>query len=67
MDESYSHCLVDCKFRNLCEYDNGHLRENGDDFRAVEGTHFCRLSWQQFAKDCPCFEKEINRKNFNPI
>ena len=73
MNANYSHCFIDCPYTKNCAQDNGRLEEYyqldlfGDDFTAVEGSHFCRLSWQQFADDHPCFQKVIEEKVFNPI
>ena len=50
-----SRCLIDCEFRKLCEEEFGKFCESGDDFRAVEGTHYCRLSWKNV-----CEKQEIH-------
>jgi hypothetical protein len=38
-----------CPYKEKCMEENGPEREDGDDYRAVEGTHLCRRSWDQFA------------------
>jgi len=43
----------DCKWEAACAAENGQKREDGDDYRALCGTHFCRKSWDDF----PCVRK----------
>jgi hypothetical protein len=38
----------DCFHKTVCEKDYGLEREDGDDYRAVIGTHLCRRSWDLF-------------------
>lgn len=37
-----------CPYKEKCIEKYGPEREDGDDYRAVEGTHFCRRSWDSF-------------------
>lgn len=48
----------DCKYRTNCENEYGKKRSDGDDYRAICGTHFCRRSWDSFYK----MMKTKNRK-----
>jgi len=48
-----------CEHRFSCEKEYGEEREDGDDFRAVIGTHFCRASWDIFIG----YMKEIHNGN----
>jgi hypothetical protein len=57
---SESRCLDGCEYRTLCEEEFGEYNVNGDDFRAVEGTHFCRLSWKGC---CKCVDKQLEKEN----
>lgn len=43
----------DCKWEAECAAQNGEKREDGDDYRALCGTHFCQKSWESF----PCVGK----------
>lgn len=38
----------ECEFKEMCEETNGAEREDGDDYRACRGTHFCLQSWKAF-------------------
>ena len=44
-DENF--CLT-CEFREECEKHYGAFREDGDDFTALKGTHYCAYSWKDF-------------------
>lgn len=48
---SEHHCPI-CEFKVECEKNHGEYREDGDDYRAVEGTHFCAYSWKNFYCGC---------------
>lgn len=51
-----------CTHRKECEREHGVMRNDGDDFRAVCGTHFCRASWDDFKCNLPLpvqFEKDL--------
>lgn len=37
-----------CIFKKECEEMHGAEREDYDDYRAVRGTHYCKLSWLPF-------------------
>jgi len=37
-----------CEYKNECEKEYGKERQDGDDYRAICGTHFCKLSWKPF-------------------
>lgn len=39
-----------CQYRIACQFEFGKERSDGDDYRAVAGTHFCRKSWEPFYK-----------------
>lgn len=39
---------IDCQYKIACEKAYGAERDDGDDYRAVIGTHFCRRSWDGF-------------------
>jgi len=39
-----------CQYKLACQYEFGKERPDGDDYRAVIGTHFCRKSWEPFYK-----------------
>jgi len=38
----------DCQYIEQCKKEYGEYREDGDDYRAVVGSHFCRKSWDPF-------------------
>lgn len=42
----------DCDWIEQCSNEFGELRGDGDDYRAVIGTHFCRRSWENFKCNC---------------
>ena len=42
--ESMCNC---CSYKKECIKENGDEREDGDDYRAIEGTHLCRKSWDK--------------------
>ncbi len=46
------YCL-NCSHIEKCKHEYGDIREDGDDYRAISGTHFCRKSWDNF-KCCNC-------------
>jgi len=37
-----------CKYKTECEKEYGKERPDGDDYRAICGSHFCELSWESF-------------------
>ena len=39
-----------CKWKESCIAEYGDLRDDGDDYRAIEGSHLCRKSWDPFYK-----------------
>jgi len=49
-----------CSHVENCKHDYGEKRDDGDDYRAVVGTHFCRKSWDTF--DQHCREKVCHQK-----
>ena len=49
-----------CKYKNKCENENGKERPDGDDYRALIGSHFCRRSWDQFVEH---MEKEHTKND----
>jgi hypothetical protein len=51
MNPKLDEYCIDCTHRKDCEQEYGEIREGGDDFRAVVGSHFCRKSWDQFYYD----------------
>jgi hypothetical protein len=46
MEKPYT--CEDCKYKLECEKQFGPEQENGDDYRAIIGTHFCLRSWDAF-------------------
>lgn len=46
-------CPSEYKFP--CKQEFGAERDDGDDYRAIEGSHFCRFTWSDFR--C-CHKKE---------
>jgi len=39
-----------CKYEEECEKHNGKKRDDGDDYRAIIGSHMCQLSWEGFGR-----------------
>lgn len=46
-----------CSHKEACIEEYGPKREDGDDYRAVIGTHHCLASWNDF-RCCNCKNKE---------
>ena len=44
MDINKLNCAT-CKHKVECENHNGKERDDGDDYRALIGTHHCLASW----------------------
>lgn len=53
MGEEVKRCYCDgCPYEAECSAANGGpRRDDGDDYRALARTHFCRKDWDQFTED----------------